>query len=68
MRDVFMIHIGPSGSVFVKTYDFFKYQDGFTKEWGTHWKPIVAEGIEDAREKACKQFPAARPYEQQAKP
>lgn len=64
-RDVYMVHVGPSGSVFVKTYDFFKSQRGFEQEWGEAWVPLVATSIEDARKKGCK-LPGAKPWEQQA--
>lgn len=66
-RDVFMVHCNVGGSVFVKTYDFFKSQGGFKESWGQAWKPVVATSIEDAREKGCDIFPEARPYERQAK-
>lgn len=65
-RDIYMILVGElSGSVFVKTYDYFKSQGGFTAEWGTHWKPVVATSIEHARLIGCRE-PNARPYNQQA--
>lgn len=66
-REVFMILIGPTGSVFVKALDFFASQGGLHEDWGLNWKPIVATSIEDAREKACS-WPGARPYAEQAKP
>jgi hypothetical protein len=63
-----MVHCNAGGSVFVKTYDYFKSQGGFEEEWGEVWVPVVATGIEDAREKGCKIFwLEARPYERQAK-
>jgi len=62
-RDIYMIHVGEvSGSVFVKEYDYFKSRGGFVEEWGTHWKPVVATGIEHARFLGCKE-PGARPYD-----
>jgi hypothetical protein len=67
-KDVYMIHCNVGGSVFVKTLDFFRSQGGFKEEWGTHWTPVVATSIEDAREKGCSIFLLARPYERQAKP
>lgn len=66
-RDIYMVSIGPSGSVFVKTLEFFREQEGFTQKWGEGWKPVVATNIEDAREHGC-ELPGARPYERQAKP
>ncbi len=66
MRNVFMVHVGPTGSVFVKSYDFFSRGGGFSDDWGLSWQPLVAEGIEDARKKACALLPGARPYEKQA--
>lgn len=67
-RNVYMLNVNrTSGCVFVKELDFFRSQGGFTEEWGTHWFPIVATSIEDAREKGCS-HPAAKPYERQAKP
>ena len=67
-RDVYMINVNQtSGSVFVKDLEFFRSQGGFKQEWGTHWVPIVATSIEDARERGCK-LDGARPYDQQAKP
>jgi hypothetical protein len=65
MSKKYMIHVGPSGSVFVKDYDFFIQQHGDTQEWGKHWQQIPADSIEDARQKACG-FPGARPYNRQA--
>jgi hypothetical protein len=59
-----------SGSVFVKELEFFKSQGGFDWEkdpWGQNWIPIVATGIEDARERGCS-ISGARPYSRQAKP
>lgn len=65
-RDIYMVSIGPTGSVFVKTLEFFREQRGFDQGWGLHWVPIVATGIEDARERGCS-LPGARPYSQQAR-
>lgn len=65
-RDIYMINVNDfSGSVFVKTYEFFKSQGGFREEWGTHWKPVVATSIEHARFLGCREK-AARPYERHA--
>lgn len=66
-RDVYMVHVNWSGAVFVKALDFFRSQGGFRDAWGLHWSPLVATGIEDAREKGCK-LPGAKPYDWQAKP
>lgn len=66
MRDVYMVHVGPTGSVFVKTLDFFRTGGGFREEWGNHWVPLVANSIEHARELGCK-LPGARPFENQAR-
>ena len=66
-RDIYMIHCNIGGSVFVKTYDFFKEQGGFKEAWGLAWAPVIATSIEDAREKGCEVFPLARPYSMQAK-
>jgi hypothetical protein len=67
-RDVYMILVADSGCVFVKELEFFRSQGGFKQRWGNNWVPVVATGIEDAREKGCAMFPAkARPYERQAK-
>lgn len=65
VRDIYMVHVGPSGSVFVKALDFFRSQGGFMEGWGSAWVPIVATGIEDARRLACA-LPGARAYERQA--
>jgi hypothetical protein len=67
MKEIYMIHCNVGGSVFVKTYDFFKSQGGFEEEWGSAWQPVVATSIEDAREKGCTMFKTARPYSRQAK-
>jgi hypothetical protein len=56
-----------SGCVFVKEHDFFRSQGGFQEEWGKNWIPLVADSIEDAREKGCA-LPGAKPYDRQAKP
>ena len=53
-----MAHVNWAGSVFVKTLDFFRIQGGFRDPWGERWAPIVATGIEDAREKFRKQLGA----------
>ena len=66
VRDVYMVHVNSGGSVFVKTLDFFREQGGFRDDWGTHWVPLVATGIEDARKRGC-ELPGARPYDQQAR-
>lgn len=34
---------------FVKEADYFKETGGLTQPWGLHWRPVVAESIEDAR-------------------
>jgi hypothetical protein len=65
-RDVYMVHVGPSGSVFVKELEFYRSQGGFKEEWGKAWVPIVATSLDDAREKGC-ELPNARPYNRQAK-
>lgn len=64
-REIYMIHVNYGGSVFVKTYEFFKAQGGFREDWGTQWKPVVATSIEHARFLGCREL-AARPYERQA--
>lgn len=65
---VYMVNVDlASGSVGVKEYEFFKSQGGLREEWGKHWAPVIATGIEDAREKGCS-LPGARPYERQTKP
>lgn len=69
MRDIYMVNVvRVSGSVFVKTLEYFRTQGGFTEDWGVHWTPVVATSIEEAREIGCKLMPGARPYDQQAKP
>lgn len=45
----FAFHIGPSGSTFVKAYDFFVSQGGLKEEWGNHWKIIDAPDLQGAR-------------------
>ena len=65
MRSVYMVLVGPGGSVFVKEQNFFRSQGGFEEDWGLSWQPVVATSIEDAREKGC-QLPGARPYNRQA--
>ena len=64
--DVYMVHVGPSGAVFVKALDFFRSQGGFRQGWGSTWVPIVASTIEHAREFGCR-LPGARLYSEQAK-
>ncbi len=67
LRDIYMVSVvQSSGSVFVKTVNFFRDQGGFRAKWGLCWVPVVAESIEHARELGCK-LPGARPYTQQAK-
>ena len=53
MRNVYMILV-QLDTVYVKELEFFRSQGGFIQDWGLNWKPIVAESIEDAREKAFK--------------
>ncbi len=65
-NDVYMVLVGPSGSVFVKELDFFKSQGGLMQGWGKNWIPIIATSIEDARKKGC-DLPGARPWERQAR-
>jgi len=67
VRDVYMVHCNAAGSVFVKELEFYRSQGGFKERWGDAWRPVIATSVEDAREKGCKLFPEARPYEQQAK-
>ncbi|HLG26571.1 MAG TPA: hypothetical protein VI423_02185 [Paenisporosarcina sp.] len=52
MNNVYMVHIGPGGTVFVKELEFFRSQRGFEQPWGEAWFPIVASGLEDARVRA----------------
>lgn len=40
-------------SPMVKEGNFFRSQGGLTGEWGTHWEPIVATSIGDARRKCA---------------
>lgn len=37
-RDIYMVLSSWADSVFVKTYDFFKSQGGFTESWGKNWQ------------------------------
>ncbi len=67
-RDIYMVLVGPSGSVFVKELEFFRSQGGFREDWGSNWHPVVATSIENARERGCETLPGARPYAQQAPP
>lgn len=53
-----------SGCVFVKVLDFFRSQGGFVEDWGKAWIPVVATGIENARQIGC-HMPGAKPYHQQ---
>jgi len=55
----FAILVGPSGSTFVKEYDFFVSQGGLTEKWGRNWKIIEADGMNHARMIAIHQ-PGAR--------
>jgi hypothetical protein len=64
-RDVFMVHVGPTGSVFVKELEFFREQGGFKQSWAKSWIPLVATSIEDARRLGC-HLAGARPYSEQA--
>lgn len=54
MRNVYMVLIEWTGSIFVKELEFFRKQGGFVQTWGIKWKPIIAENIEDARKMALK--------------
>lgn len=38
--------------VYVKEADFFIRQGGAEEPWGRDWELVIAESIEDAREKA----------------
>lgn len=65
-RGVYMVNVNQfSGCVFVKELEFFKAQGGFEKAWGLAWRPVVADGIEDARRRGC-ELPGARAYERHA--
>lgn len=61
-----MVHVGPSGAVFVKTLEFYSSQGGLTEEWGTGWTPVMATDLDEARRKGC-ELPGAKPYAQQAR-
>ena len=67
---LFMVHVGPTGSVFVKEREFFISQGGDRELWGRSWRPLEAGSIEDARRLACQLLgdEGARPYSEQAKP
>jgi hypothetical protein len=67
-RDVFMVlAVEASGSVMVKTLDFFRSQKGFTEEWGRNWRPVMAVSIESARYIGCCLYrTVARPFDRQA--
>lgn len=56
MKNVFMVHVGPSGAVFVKELEFFREQGGFEQDWGKAWTPVIANDIEDARTKRAGKF------------
>lgn len=56
----FAILVGPSGSTFVKDYDFFVSQGGTTEGWGKNWKIVEALDMDAARVIAI-QEPGARP-------
>jgi len=45
----FAILVGPSGSTFVKDYDFFVEQGGLKDPWGRNWKIVEAPTSEAAR-------------------
>lgn len=57
----FMLLCGPSGHVFVKTWEFFVVQGGDREAWGRHWVEVEAESIEQARRIGCETLPGARP-------
>ncbi len=48
--DVYMVHVGPSGALFVKELELFRKQGGFSEDWGLAWTPVVAKDLEDARQ------------------
>lgn len=55
MSDAITHYVHFNGAAyFVKEADFFIAQGGLKDSWGKAWKPINAESIEDAREKAKK--------------
>ena len=54
MKKFYAHHNGHSW--FVKEAQFFEAQGGLTEPWGQNWKPILANGIEDARAKAAEEF------------
>jgi len=68
LREVFMVLVTESsGSVSVKTLDFFRSQRGFTEEWGRNWRPVMAISIESARYIGCRLYrDVARPFDRQA--
>ena len=49
IMEKFAIHIGLTGSTFVKGYDFFVSQGGLTEKWGKYWEIVEAESLQAAR-------------------
>jgi hypothetical protein len=45
----FAVLVGPSGSIFVKAYDFFAYQGGLKESWGKNWTIVETESMGMAR-------------------
>jgi hypothetical protein len=64
MRDIYMVYVGPGGTVFVKELSYFRSTGGFIQPWGLPWAPVVATDIEDARMRGC-ELAGARPYGRQ---
>lgn len=72
IREIYMLNINKvSGSVFVKSYDFYKKQGGFRPgpedilDWGKNWIPVIAISFESARYLGTK-MAGARDYTLQA--
>ena len=49
-RDIYMVHVTPTGAILVERYEDFRKLQGFSADWGKAWFAVVGTSIDDARE------------------
>lgn len=53
------VNVGPTGSIFVKSWDLFRDQGGHKQAWGTPWWGVTAKSDDEARDIAKREHRAA---------